>query len=203
MRQHVRNVLAEKSWPKFGDGKGKDMSRIGKQPIKLPSGVSVKLASGILEVNGPKGNLKRDTYGRIEVKIDQGAALVSTPGGDDTRKFWGLYRTLLNNMVEGVSTGFTRQLELVGTGYRAQMQGKNLQLTVGYSHPVVMVPPAGVAFDVDKTGKIVVSGADKEVVGQITSQIRGVRPPEPYHGKGIRYSGEVILTKVGKSAGKK
>ena len=179
------------------------MSRIGKQPVKLPAGVNVKLANGLLEVTGPKGSLKRDTFGRISLAMDAGFAKVDPIDEVEGKKFWGLYRTLLNNMVEGVSTGFTRQLELVGTGYRAQMQGKSLQLTVGFSHQVVIAPPGGVTFDVDKAGKVVVSGPDKEVVGQITSQIRAVRPPEPYHGKGIRYLGEVIVTKVGKSAGKK
>ena len=179
------------------------MSRIGKQPVRLPSGVSVKLADGMLEVNGPKGSLKRETFGRIGVSLVANDALVAPTDESEGTKFWGLYRTLLNNMVIGVSTGFTRQLELVGTGYRAQLQGKSLQLTVGYSHQVIIAPPPGVAFDVDKAGKVVVNGADKEVVGEIAAQIRKVRPPEPYHGKGIRYLGEVIVTKVGKSAGKK
>jgi large subunit ribosomal protein L6 len=179
------------------------MSRIGKQPVRLPNGVAVKLSNGLLEVNGPKGALKRDTFGRIGILVEGVNVTVSPTDEVEGKKFWGLYRTLLNNMVEGVSTGFTRQLELVGTGYRAQMQGKSLQLTVGYSHQVIVAPPSGVGFDVDKAGKVVITGPDKEVVGQISAQIRAVRPPEPYHGKGIRYVGEVIVTKVGKSAGKK
>jgi len=178
------------------------MSRIGKQPVKVPNGVTVKMSGAVLEVNGPKGNLKRETYGRI--KLSQSGSEVSVqPNVEDGAKFWGLYRTLLANMVEGVTTGYSRQLELVGTGYRAAMSGKNLTLTVGYSHPVNMTPPAGVAFDVDKTGKVVVAGPDKELVGRVAAQVRGVRAPEPYHGKGIRYVGEVIATKVGKSSGKK
>ncbi|MEY4065696.1 MAG: hypothetical protein RIR26_1904 [Pseudomonadota bacterium] len=178
------------------------MSRIGKQPVKVPNGVTVKMNGAVLEVNGPKGNLKRETYGRI--KLSQSGSEVNVqPNVEDGAKYWGLYRTLLANMVEGVTTGYTRQLELVGTGYRAAMTGKNLTLTVGYSHPVNMTPPAGVAFDVDKAGKVVVAGPDKELVGRVAAQVRGVRAPEPYHGKGIRYVGEVIATKVGKSSGKK
>jgi len=178
------------------------MSRIGKQPVKLPNGVTVKLNDAVLEVNGPKGALKRETFGRIKI-AQAGAEISVQPAVEDGSNFWGLYRTLLANMVEGVTTGYSRQLELVGTGYRAAMSGKNLTLTVGYSHPVSMTPPAGVAFDVDKTGKVVVAGADKELVGRVAAQVRAVRAPEPYHGKGIRYVGEVIATKVGKSSGKK
>lgn len=178
------------------------MSRIGKQPVKVPSGVTVKLNGAVLEVNGPKGALKRETFGRISIS-QTGSEIAVKPAIEDGANFWGLYRTLLANMVEGVTTGYSRQLELVGTGYRAAMSGKNLTLTVGYSHPVSMTPPAGVAFDVDKAGKVVVAGADKELVGRVAAQIRAVRAPEPYHGKGIRYVGEVIATKVGKSSGKK
>lgn len=178
------------------------MSRIGKQPVKVPNGVTVKMNGPVLEVNGPKGNLKRETFGRIKLS-QNGSEINVQPNVEDGAKFWGLYRTLLANMVEGVTTGYSRQLELVGTGYRAAMSGKNLTLTVGYSHPVNMTPPPGVAFDVDKTGKVVVAGPDKELVGRVAAQVRGVRAPEPYHGKGIRYVGEVIATKVGKSSGKK
>lgn len=179
------------------------MSRIGKQPVKVPSGVTVKLNGTVLEVSGPKGALKRDTFGRIALNQEKGEIVVAPAVEEGGAQYWGLYRTLLANMVEGVTTGFTRQLELHGTGYRASMAGKLLNLTVGYSHPVNIEPPAGVAFDVDKTGKIVITSADKELVGQMAAKVRGVRPPEPYHGKGIRYVGEVIATKVGKSAGKK
>lgn len=179
------------------------MSRIGKQPVKIPAGVTVKLNGGLLEVGGPKGQLKRDTFGRINLAIEGGVAIVAPADALEGGKYWGLYRTLLANMVEGVTTGFTRQLELVGTGYRAQMQGKNLQLTVGKSHPVVMEPPSGITFEVSKEGKVVVTGSDKETVGLVAANVRSSRPPEPYHGKGVRYVGEVIATKVGKSAGKK
>lgn len=179
------------------------MSRIGKQPIKVPAGVNVKLNGTVIEVTGPKGSLKRESFGRIQLKQDGGVLNVSTGQESTESKYWGLYRTLISNMFEGVTTGFTRTLELVGVGYRANMAGKILNLTVGYSHPVTIQPPAGVNFEVDKTGKINITGPDKELVGQMAAKIRDVRPPEPYHGKGIRYAGEVIVTKVGKSAAKK
>lgn len=179
------------------------MSRIGKQPIKVPSGVNVKLNGTVIEVTGPKGSLKRESFGRIQIKQDGGVLNVSTGQEINESKYWGLYRTLISNMFEGVTTGYTRTLELVGVGYRANMAGKVLNLTVGYSHPVTIQPPTGVNFEVDKAGKINITGADKELVGQMAAKIRDVRPPEPYHGKGIRYAGEVIVTKVGKSAAKK
>jgi large subunit ribosomal protein L6 len=178
------------------------MSRIGKSPIKVPGGVTVGLNGSVLQVKGPKGELTRETYGRVQI-AQSGDSLQVDMAGDAKSSHWGLYRTLLSNMVLGVSQGFRRELELVGTGYRAAVQGKALNVTVGLSHQVLVDPPAGIAFEVDKTGKIVVSGADKELVGRIASEIRSIRPPEPYHGKGIRYSGERIVQKVGKAAGKK
>lgn len=179
------------------------MSRIGKQPVKVPSGVQVKLNGTVLEVTGPKGSLKRDSFGRIVLTQDKDVISVNPASAEIGGNYWGLYRTLLSNMIKGVTTGYSRQLELVGVGYRAAVAGKALNLTVGYSHPVSIQPPAGVSFEVDKTGKVSVIGADKELVGQTAAKIRDVRPPEPYHGKGIRYAGEVIATKVGKSAAKK
>jgi len=179
------------------------MSRVGKQPIKIPSGVTVKLSGNILEVNGTKGTMKRDTFGRISIAQDNNEVVVSANSGENQSAYWGLYRTLLSNMVQGVSAGFSKSLEIQGTGYRANMAGKILNLTVGYSHPVNIEPPAGITFEVDKTGKVSISGVDKELVGQIAAKVRAVRPAEPYQGKGIRYAGEVIVTKVGKSAGKK
>jgi large subunit ribosomal protein L6 len=178
------------------------MSRIGKQPIKVPSGVTVKLNGETLEVNGPKGALKRSVYGRVSLE-QNGSELLVKPTSEGFANYWGLYRTLLSNMITGVTTGYSRQLELIGTGYRAAMSGKNLALTVGYSHPVSIEPPAGITFEVDKAGKVSVLGSDKELVGRIAAEVRAVRAPEPYHGKGIRYVGEVIATKVGKSSGKK
>lgn len=179
------------------------MSRIGKQPIKVPAGASVKLNGTVIEVTGPKGSLKRDSFGRVKISLENNSLQVNPASEEIEGKYWGLYRTLVSNMLVGVTTGYTRQLELVGVGYRASMTGKALNLTVGYSHPVSIQPPEGVTFEVDKAGKVSVVGADKEVVGQMAAKIRAVRPPEPYHGKGIRYAGEVIATKVGKSAAKK
>ncbi|KAB8029750.1 50S ribosomal protein L6 [Fluviispira multicolorata] len=179
------------------------MSRVGKQPIKIPSGVTVKLNGSILEVNGPKGIMKRDTLGRVSVAQQGSEVVVSAGAVENSSAYWGLYRTLLANMVQGVSAGFSKSLEIQGTGYRANMAGKILNLTVGFSHPVNIDPPAGITFEVDKAGKVSISGVDKELVGQMAAKVRSVRPAEPYQGKGIRYSGEVIATKVGKSAGKK
>lgn len=179
------------------------MSRVGKQPIKLPSGVTVKLNGTILEVNGSKGAMKRDTFGRITIAQENNEVVVSANEAENSSAYWGLYRALLANMVQGVSSGFNKSLEIQGTGYRASMAGKVLNLTVGYSHPVNIEPPVGINFEVDKVGKVNISGVDKELVGQVAAKIRAVRPAEPYQGKGIRYAGEVIMTKVGKSAGKK
>lgn len=179
------------------------MSRIGKRPVTVPGGVTVKLSGTLLEVSGPKGQLKRETYGRIKFVQEKETINVELASEAEGTKFWGLYRSLLANMVEGCSTGYKKELELHGVGYRANMSGKTLNLTVGLSHPVSVEAPQGINFEVDKTGKVGISGADKELVGQMAAKIRGIRPPEPYHGKGIRYSGEVIVTKVGKSAGKK
>lgn len=178
------------------------MSRIGKQPLAIPPKVSVSLDGSVLKVVGPKGTAVRDTRGFIKLSVENSVATV-VPSESGTPAYWGLYRTLLSNMVTGVTEGYTRMLELQGTGYRAAMSGKDLALTVGFSHPVTVRPPEGIQFDVDKTGRVVVGGIDKELVGRMAATIRKIRPPEPYHGKGIRYVGEVIATKVGKSAGKK
>jgi large subunit ribosomal protein L6 len=176
------------------------MSRIGKSPVQLPQGVSVKVNGTTIEVTGPKGTLKRDMFGRVTLKQEKNEVLLA-PSQDVETKYWGLYRTLVANMVEGVSKGFRTELELQGVGYRAAVSGKDLDLTVGYSHPVKLNPPAGISFEVDgKSGRVAVLGADKELVGQVAAKVRSVRPPEPYHGKGIRYVGEQIAQKVGKSA---
>ncbi len=154
----------------------------------------------VIEVAGPKGTLKRDMYGRVELKQDKNEVSLKPSEGIEG-KYWGLYRTLVANMVEGVSKGFRTELELQGVGYRAAVSGKNLELTVGLSHGVKMNPPDGIGFEVDaKSGRVAVVGADKELVGQVAAKIRNIRPPEPYHGKGIRYVGEQIAIKVGKSA---
>lgn len=178
------------------------MSRIGKEPIKVPAGVTVSVKGTSVHVKGPKGELSREMFGRVTLDQQGDHLNVAIPEGS-LSSYWGLYRTLVGNMVTGVSVGFKKELELVGTGYRAAVQGKALNITVGLSHQVLLDPPAGVTFEVDKAGKVAISGADKELVGRITSEIRAIRPPEPYHGKGIRYAGEKIVQKVGKSAGKK
>jgi large subunit ribosomal protein L6 len=180
------------------------MSRIGNAPVAVPSGVEVTVADGNITVKGPKGSLSREIPGGIEVTQDDGALHFVRP--DDERKnkaLHGLTRSLVNNMVIGVTDGFKKQLEIVGVGYRAEAQGPNaLRLNLGFSHPVNVAAPEGITFEVPVPTQIVVNGIDKEVVGQVAANIRGIRKPEPYKGKGVRYSGERILRKAGK-AGKK
>ena len=183
------------------------MSRIGRMPITVPSGVAVKVADGGVQVKGPKGELGFVVARPITVKIEGTTVTVERPDDEKrSRQLHGLTRTLIANMVDGVTKGFSRNLEIVGVGYRAQMQGKKLALQLGFSHPVVIDPPAGITIAVEGTNKIAVSGADKQQVGQTAAQIRDIRPPEPYKGKGIRYEGERVrrkLGKAGKTAGKK
>jgi large subunit ribosomal protein L6 len=179
------------------------MSRIGKAPIEVPDKVEINLNGNTVVVKGPKGTLTR-TF-RPEVSIEQdGKTLRVTRRSEDrmARSLHGLSRTLLNNMVVGVSQGFTKNLEIVGVGYRAQVQGKKLVMTLGYSHPVELDPPAGVDVAVEANTKLSVTGADKQAVGDFASLIRSKRPPEPYKGKGVKYAGERIRRKAGK-AGKK
>jgi large subunit ribosomal protein L6 len=177
------------------------VSRIGKQPIELPSGVNVSLSPGRVMVNGPLGELSQDVPARMKIEQENGAITVTRPTerGDD-RALHGLTRSLIANMVEGVTKGFEKRLELQGVGYRAAMQGTDLRLDVGYSHPVVMKAPQGITFEVPTPTEIVVKGVDKQQVGQIAAEVRKVRPPEPYKGKGIRYAGEYVRRKVGKRA---
>jgi large subunit ribosomal protein L6 len=183
------------------------MSRIGRMPVNVPSGVNIKVDDGAVLVKGPKGELGLTVAHPITVSIEGSVVTVSRPDEEKrSRQLHGLTRTLIANMVDGVTKGFSRNLEIVGVGYRAQMQGKKLSLQLGFSHPVVVDPPAGIAIAVEGTNKISVSGADKQQVGQIAAQIRDIRPPEPYKGKGIRYEGEYVrrkLGKAGKTAGKK
>jgi large subunit ribosomal protein L6 len=179
------------------------MSRLGKQPIEVPNGVEVKIEGTNLHVKGPKGSLVKDTFGRIKLDFQGSKISVLPVECENSNAYWGLYRAVLSNMVQGVSKGFVKSLEIQGTGYRAAVNGSLLNLTVGYSHPVNIDPPAGVTFSVDKAGIVSVTGIDKEIVGQMAAKIRGVRPVEPYQGKGIRYVGEFVQRKVGKSAGKK
>ncbi len=177
------------------------MSRIGKQPIPLPAGVSVSISPGRVMVNGPLGELSQDVPQRIAVEQTDGELRVARPTerGED-RALHGLTRTLVANMVEGVTKGFEKRLEIQGVGYRAALRGSTLELSVGYSHPVVKEPPLGITFEVPTPTEIVVKGIDKQRVGQVAAEIRKVRPPEPYKGKGIRYQGEHIARKVGKRA---
>lgn len=178
------------------------MSRIGKLPIGIPNGVSVNINKNSVTVKGPKGELTRDFLPEITIEQEDGQVVLTRNSDHRThRAKHGLTRALLNNMVVGVSDGFKRQLQIEGVGYRAAVEGKNLVLNVGYSHPVVFEPPAGISFEVPDRGgrEIVISGIDKEVVGEIAARIRRTRPPEPYKGKGIRYAGEQIRRKAGKA----
>jgi large subunit ribosomal protein L6 len=177
------------------------MSRIGKRPIEVPAGVIVSVDPGRVTVSGPKGELRQDVPPRMQIAQEDGTVTVTRPTerGDD-RALHGLTRTLIANMVEGVTNGFEKRLEIQGVGYRAAMSGTNLELQVGYSHPVRVVPREGIAFEVPTPTQVIVRGIDKQAVGQTAAEIRKVRPPEPYKGKGIRYEGEFVRRKVGKRA---
>jgi large subunit ribosomal protein L6 len=179
------------------------MSRIGKRPIPIPDKVTITLEGQKVSVKGPKGQLSLSLVPEVSIEQEDSTLLVKRRNESRlARQRHGLSRTLVANMVEGVSQGFQKRLEIQGVGYRAQIQGKNLSLSVGYSHPVVIEPPDGIQLAVENNTNVMVSGIDKEIVGNIAASIRAVRPPEPYKGKGIRYSGEVVRRKVGK-AGKK
>jgi large subunit ribosomal protein L6 len=177
------------------------MSRIGRQPIEVPSGVSVSISPGRVMVNGPLGELSQTVPLRMAVEHSENVITVTRPTerGED-RALHGLTRTLIANMVEGVTKGFEKRLEIQGVGYRAALRGSDLELNVGFSHPVVVKPRQGITFDVPQPNQIVVKGTDKQVVGQTAAEVRSVRPPEPYKGKGIRYDGEFVRRKVGKRA---
>jgi large subunit ribosomal protein L6 len=177
------------------------MSRIGKSPIEIPPGVNVSVSPGRVMVNGPLGELSQQIPGRMKVEQRDGELVVERPTerGED-RALHGLTRTLVANMVEGVTKGFEKRLEIQGVGYRATLRGEALELAVGYSHPVVIEPRAGISFEVPAPTQIVVKGIDKQQVGQTAAEVRKVRPPEPYKGKGIRYAGEYVRRKVGKRA---
>jgi large subunit ribosomal protein L6 len=176
------------------------MSRIGKKPIEIPSGVTVTLDKNTVTVKGPKGELSRSFNPDIEIKVEENVINVSRPSeAKEHRALHGTTRALLANMVEGVSKGFERGLELIGVGYRAQKQGKKLVLNVGYSHPVEIEPEEGLEIEVPSNTKVIVRGTNKERVGALAANIREVRPPEPYKGKGIRYEGEYVRRKEGKT----
>ena len=180
------------------------MSRIGRKAITLPKGVDVTVNGQHVTVKGAKGTLEMDVMQNISVAVADGTVSVTRANDDKAvRAAHGMTRALINNMVVGVTEGFQKVLEIVGVGYRAQMQGKNLVLSLGFSHPVEVVPPAGIEFACESPIKIIVRGIDKQLVGQVASNVRGYRPPEPYKGKGIRYAGEYVIRKAGKAGAKK
>jgi large subunit ribosomal protein L6 len=177
------------------------LSRLGKIPIKIPNGVQVKINGQHVEVKGPKGTLTRDVSSKFKVEVKDNAIHISPlVEGEEISSLWGLNRVLLANIVEGVATGFTRTLDIVGVGYKAELKGKDLSLSVGYSEPKIFKAPKGITFTVAANVRITVEGIEKEIVGQTTAEIRNVRPPEPYKGKGIRYTGEYVRRKAGKTA---
>jgi len=177
------------------------MSRIGKAPIPIPDGVTVTIEPARVAVIGPLGSLQQQVPARMKIQQEEGTVTVTRPTerGED-RALHGLTRTLIANMVEGVTKGFEKRLEIQGVGYRAALKGNDLELSVGYSHPVTIKPRTGISFEVPAPTQIVVKGTDKQQVGQTAAEIRKVRPPEPYKGKGIRYEGEYVRRKVGKRA---
>jgi large subunit ribosomal protein L6 len=178
------------------------MSRIGKSPIPVPTGVDVTLDGRVVRVKGPQGSLEREIPGEITVRQEEASLLVERPNDErQNRALHGLTRSLVNNMVVGVTTGFTKELEIVGVGYRAAAPSPNrLDLALGFSHPVAVDAPAGISFECPVPTRIIVKGIDKELVGQVAANIRKIRKPEPYKGKGVRYAGEVVQRKAGKAA---
>jgi large subunit ribosomal protein L6 len=180
------------------------MSRIGKAPIAIPNGVTVTIKEGnTVSVKGPKGELTRTVPAAMQLKQENGQVIVTRPDDEPNHKsLHGLTRTLIANMVEGVTKGFTKQLELIGVGYKAEVRGYGLQLSLGYSHAIEYKAPQGIKLSAPVPTQITVAGANKEVVGQVAAEIRSLRPPEPYKGKGVKYVGEVIRRKAGKAGGK-
>ena len=181
------------------------MSRIGRMPITVPAGVTVEVKSGnVVTVKGPKGELTRELHPEMQINVEAGVVNVTRPSdAKEHRSLHGLTRTLLNNMVVGVTEGYKKELEVTGVGYRVAKEGKNLNMTLGYSHPVIMPEIDGISIECPSPNKIIISGIDKQVVGQFAAEVREKRPPEPYKGKGIKYVGEVIRRKEGKTASKK
>ena len=177
------------------------MSRIGRKPVPVPDAVTVEIAPGNIAVKGPKGELRQTLSTDMTVEQDNGAVTVARPTDrGEHRALHGLTRSLIANMVEGVTEGFEKRLEIQGVGYRAALKGKNLELALGYSHPVAIDAPEGIEFEVPQPTEVIVKGIDKQLVGQVAADIRKRRPPEPYKGKGIRYRGEHVMSKVGKRA---
>ena len=178
------------------------MSRIGKQPVKIPAGVTVEVKDRTVVVKGPRGELTLDVHPAISARLDAGKNQIVFTREDDetrTRALHGTMRALVNNMVRGVAEGYSKQLEIVGVGYQARLQGKDLTLVVGYSHPVVMTPPPQTTVTLPNPTQIIISGPDRQLVGEFAAEIRNVRPPEPYKGKGIKYRDEVVRRKAGKA----
>jgi len=199
-------VMTQQAIESTGTVEGLRQSRIGKRPVELPKGVAVTLKDGIVEVKGPKGTLSRRLPDNVSFKVE-GTTLTVLPTipGRDGARFQGLARALINSMVVGTSTGYVKTLQLVGTGYRAELKGQVLNLSLGFSHPVNFPVPAGIKVEIpgDSKGTIVIlSGADKEKMGETAAKIRGFRPPEPYGGKGVRYQGEKVREKAGKAGAK-
>jgi len=179
------------------------MSRIGKKPIPVPAGVSVTVEGNTVKVKGPKGELVRDVRPEITVKVEDGVITMERPSEQKQhRAYHGLTRALVANMVQGVTGGYRKSLDIIGVGYRAEKKGENLVLTVGYSHQVIYPQPKGITITTPALTSIVIEGIDKEKVGQVAAEIRSVRPPEPYKGKGIRYTGEQVRRKAGKAGAK-
>ena len=177
------------------------MSRIGRKPVPVPDAVTVEIAPGNIAVKGPKGELRQDLSPEMKVEQEDGALTVARPTDrGEHRALHGLTRSLIANMVEGVTEGFEKRLEIQGVGYRAALKGKKLELALGYSHPVAIDAPEGIDFEVPQPTEIIIKGIDKQLVGQVAADIRKRRPPEPYKGKGIRYKDEQVLRKVGKRA---
>ena len=176
------------------------MSRIGKSPIPVPAGVEVNISGSDVSVKGPKGQLKLTVASPITVALTDGQVIVSRPDEERiSRSLHGLTRTLIANNIEGVTAGFTKGIEIVGTGYRVTAKGSDLEFALGYSHPIVIQPPAGISFVVEGNTKVTVAGINKQAVGEMAANLRKLRKPEPYKGKGVRYAGEVIRRKAGKS----
>ncbi|MDO8673391.1 MAG: 50S ribosomal protein L6 [Dehalococcoidia bacterium] len=176
------------------------MSRIGRAPIPVPAGVEIDITGNVLTVQGPRGQLSRTLHPEMSIKFVDGQILVSRPSdARNHRALHGLTRSLVANMVQGVTQGFLKGLEISGVGYRAQKLGDRVIFTVGFSHPVEVLPPAGITFSVESPTRMQVGGIDKEVVGEVAARLRAIRPPEPYKGKGIRYQGEKIKLKAGKA----
>ena len=179
------------------------MSRIGKRPVSVPNGVTVTVNGSHITVKGPKGELSRTLHPDMQVKLENGTVTVNRPtDGDQHRALHGLTRSLIANMVEGVTQGYKKQLEITGVGYKAEVKPFGLQLALGYSHPVEYRAPAGIKLSAPQPTQILIDGSDKALVGQVAAELRGLRPPEPYKGKGIKYAGEVIRRKAGKAGGK-